>query len=120
MVVRKVVNERMSATNNLIAELHSRFGFSLQDIQRGIAARVNGVDAEALDIKKWLDNVDIIPKWASRGAASWIIELWMGERDACEPTELLQVDKKYTAMLKNFSMADIIALRNDIINSKQG
>jgi len=110
----------MSADNNLIAELHDRFGYSVQDIQQGIAARVNGVDAEALDVKNWLDNVNTIPKWALHGAASWIIELWMAERDACEPTELLKVDKKYTALLKRFSMAEIIALRNDIIQRKRG
>jgi hypothetical protein len=109
----------MSAANNLIAELHDKFGFSFQDIQQGIASRVAGVDAEALDINKWLDNADTIPKWASRGAASWIIELWMQERDACEPTKLLQVDKKYTGLLKNFSMADIIALRNEIIQQRR-
>ena len=108
----------MSNANNLIAELHTKFGFSFHDIQQGIAARVAGVDAEALDIKKWLDNVDTIPKWASRGAASWIIELWMAARDSCKPTELLQVDKKYTGLLKSFSMADIIAMRNEIMLHK--
>jgi len=120
LFVRKVVNDRMSAVNNLIAELHNQFGYSVQDIQQGIAARVAGVDGEALDIKKWLDNVDTIPKWALRGAASWIIELWMAERDVCEPTELLRVDKKYTGLLKSFSMGEIIALRNDIIQHKRG
>jgi hypothetical protein len=105
---------------NLINVLNSRFGYSLLEIQQGIAARVDGVDAEALDIKKWMDNVDTIPKWANRGAARWIIELWMTERDTCEPGELLVVDKKYTALLKNFSMADIIAMRNEIIQHKSG
>jgi hypothetical protein len=105
---------------NLIAELHTQFGFSLREIQHGIAARIDGVDADVLDVKKWLDNVDTIPKWAARGAAHWIIELWMAERDACEPTELLQVDKKYTGLLKNFSMAEIIGMRNDIVQRKSG
>ena len=108
----------MSNAINLIVELHMKFGFSMQEIQQGIAVRVAGVDAEALDIKKWLDKVDTIPKWASRGAASWIIELWMAERDVCKPTELLQVDKKYTGLLKSFSMADIIAMRNEIVQKK--
>jgi hypothetical protein len=106
--------------HNLIAELNMRFGYSLQQIQQGIAERVDGVDADVLDVNKWLNNVDTIPKWANRGAARWIIELWMAERDACEPTELLQVDKKYTAMLKNFSMADIIAMRNEMMQRKSG
>ncbi len=106
--------------HNLIAELNMRFGYSLQEIQHGIAERVEGVDADVLDIKKWLNNVDTIPKWANWGAARWIIELWMAARDACEPTELLQVDKTYTSLLKKFSMADIIAMRNEIIKSKTG
>ena len=106
--------------HNLIAELNGRFGYSLQEIQRGIAERVDGVDADVLDINKWLDNADKIPRWADRGAARWIIELWMAERDACEPTELLRVDKAYTGLLKKFSMAEIIAMRNEIIQSKSG
>jgi hypothetical protein len=109
----------MIAVINLIAELHNRFGYTVADIQQGIAARVAGVDADALDVRKWLDNVDIIPKWASRGAAHRIIELWMTERDACKPDELLQVDKKYTGLLKNFSMAEIITLRNEIMQQKR-
>jgi len=109
-----------SIEHNLIAQLHTQFGFSWQEIQHGIAARVAGVEAEVLDIKKWMDNVDTIPKWANRGAARWIIELWMAERDACAPAELLRVDKKYTAMLKSFSMAEIIAMRNEIIQHRQG
>ena len=109
-----------STDHNLIAELNSQFGFSEQEIQRGIAERVAGVDADVLDIKKWLNNVDKIPGWANRGAARWIIELWMTERDACEPTELLGVDKKYTALLKRFNMAEIIAMRNEIIRQKSG
>ena len=107
-----------NSSYNLISELHIRFGISLQDIQCGIAARVVGVDAEGIDIRKWLDNVDIQPGWARRGAARWIIELWMAERDTCGPTELLEVDKKYTALLKSFSMADIIAMRNEVVNKK--
>jgi hypothetical protein len=106
--------------HNLIAELNMRFGYSLQQIRQGIAERVDGVDADVLDVNKWLNNVDTIPRWANRGAARWIIELWMTERDACEPAELLQVDKKYTGMLKNFSMADIIAMRNEMMQRKSG
>jgi hypothetical protein len=109
-----------STDQNLIRELNNRFGYSWQEIQQGIAARVEGVDAEGLDIKKWMDNVNTIPKWANRGAARWIIELWMVERDTCEPAELLTVDKKYTGLLKHFKMADIIAMRNEIILQKSG
>jgi hypothetical protein len=119
-VYKQVAVNRKSTEQNLITELHTRFGFSLQQIQQGIAARVEGVDADVLDINKWIDNVDTIPKWANRGAARWIIELWMAERDTCEPTELLTVDKKYTSLLKHFNMADIIAMRNEIIQQKSG
>lgn len=111
---------QQSTHHNLIAELNTQFGFTLQDIQQGIADRVDGVDADVLDVKKWLDNVNTIPNWANRGAALWIIELWMAERDACEPTELLMVDKKYTGLLKHFSMGEIITMRNDIIRRKSG
>ncbi|WP_455205640.1 hypothetical protein [Kaarinaea lacus] len=100
--------------NSLLTELNSTFGFTAEQIKRGIACRVDGVDAEALDINKWIQSDGSMPSWAKRAAASWVIELWMNERDACEPTELLKVDNRYSRILKDFSMADIIAMRNSI------
>ena len=85
--------------HNLIAELNMRFGYSLQQIRQGIAERVDGVDADVLDVNKWLNNVDTIPRWANRGAARWIIELWMTERDACEPCDG-EVDEGHGAVLR--------------------
>lgn len=107
-----------STLSNLLAELNATFGFSVKQIQAAIAARVDGVDSDLLDIEKWIDETDVIPAWANRAAAKWIIELWMIDRDACDPTELLKVDKKYTRLLKNFSMAEIIAMRNEINKAK--
>jgi hypothetical protein len=40
--------------------------------------------------------------------------LWLSERDACDAKELLKVDEKYTRLLRDFSMSDIIAMRNEI------
>lgn len=100
--------------NSLLTELHSTFGFTFEEIKQGIACRVDGVDADVLDIDKWIYSAERMPSWAKRAAASWIIELWMKDRDACEPTELLKVDNRYSRILKDFSMADIIAMRNSI------
>lgn len=107
-----------SALNNMLAELNTKFGFSVDQIQAAIAARADGVDSDLLDIKKWIGDSTDIPAWVNRAAAKWVIELWMIDRDTCDPTELLKVDKKYTRLLKNFSMAEIIAMRNEINKAK--
>lgn len=107
-----------SALNNLLAELNATFGFSVRQIQAAIAARADVVDDELLNVEKWLKDVDEVPAWANRAAARWVIELWMIDRDTCDPTELLKVDKKYTRLLKSFTMAEIIAMRNEINRTK--
>lgn len=99
---------------NLLTVLNDSFGLSVDQIEQGIVLRANKVYADTYFIADWLEDESLIPDWASRAAASWVIELWLSERDACDATKLLKVDEKYTRLLRDFSLSDIIAIRNEL------
>ncbi|MCI0507831.1 MAG: hypothetical protein L0Z73_17215 [Gammaproteobacteria bacterium] len=99
---------------NLLTVLNSSFGLSLEQIEQGIVLRANKVYADTYFIEDWLRDEKLIPKWASRAAASWVVEMWLSERDACASSELLGVDEKYTRLLRDFSLSDIIAMRSEL------
>lgn len=99
---------------NLLTVLNHSFGLSVEQIEQGIVLRANRVYADTYLIEDWFKDESLIPKWAKRAAASWLIELWLSERDACDASELLKVDEKYTRLLRDFSLSDIIAMRNEL------
>ncbi|KPJ94391.1 MAG: hypothetical protein AMJ55_06460 [Gammaproteobacteria bacterium SG8_15] len=99
---------------NLLTVLNSSFGLSLEQIEQGLVLRANKVYADTYYIEDWLKDEKLIPDWASRAAASWLIEMWLSERDACNSSELLKVDEKYTRLLRDFSLSDIIAMRSEL------
>ena len=99
---------------NLITVLNNSFGLSLDQIEQGIVLRANKVYADTYFIEDWLKDESLIPKWANRAAASWVIEMWLSERDSCDASGLLQVDEKYTRLLRDFSLSDIIAMRSEL------
>jgi len=99
---------------NLITVLNNSFGLSLDQIEQGIVLRANKVYADTYFIQDWLKDEALIPRWANRAAASWVIEMWLSERDNCEASGLLKVDEKYTRLLRDFSLSDIIAMRNEL------
>ena len=99
---------------NLIRELHIAFSIPLRQIEQGIILRANKIYADTYFIEDWLNEEQLIPDWAKRAAAVWIIEMWMQERDNCGAATLLKIDEKYTRMLKDFSLADILVMRNQI------
>jgi len=90
---------------------------SVGQIEQGIVLRANQVYADTYFIDDWFKDESLIPGWANRAAASWVIELWLSERDACDAAALLKVDAKYTRYLKDFSIAEIIAMRNELTRS---
>jgi len=100
--------------NNLIVELKTTFGFSVDEIQHGLNNRTPGHTITTKDIEDWLAALPNIPSWAQKAAALWIVELWMYERDGCHAGALLAVDKKYTRLLHGFSLEEIIAMRTQI------
>lgn len=99
---------------NLLTVLNHSFGLSIEQIEQGIVLRANKVYADTYFIEDWFKDESLIPKWANRAAASWVIEMWLAERDACTASELLTVDEKYTRLLRDFTLSDIIAMRNEL------
>ena len=87
---------------------------SLEQIEQGIVLRANKIYADTYFIQDWVKDESMIPDWASRAAASWLIEMWLSERDGCDAGSLLKVDEKYTRLLRDFSLSDIIAMRNEL------
>jgi hypothetical protein len=99
---------------NLITVLNNSFNFSLDQIEQGIILRANKIYADTYFIQDWLKDESLVPSWANRAAASWLIEMWLSERDGCDASNLLQVDEKYTRLLRDFSLSDIISMRNEL------
>jgi len=100
--------------NNLIVELKTAVGLSAEQIQQGIMLRAGNEVDNFDDLQYWLSGLTSVPIWANKAAALWVIELWMKDRDACMADSLLAVDKKYSRMLRGFSMAEIISMRHQI------
>ena len=101
---------------NLVHVLHHSFGIPKHTIGGGIEQRC-GQQVDAREIDYWLDEQAHLPDWVHRAAALWVIELWMNERDACVAENLLKVDEKYTRLLRDYTMGQIIAMRNAIIQA---
>lgn len=99
---------------NLLHILNSTFAIPIEQLKDGIVRRADRAYADTHRLTEWLTEQAPVPSWAQRAAATWIIELWMQERDGCEATQLLTVDGKYTRLLRDFSMADIIAIRHSL------
>lgn len=99
---------------NILQELKNAVGLSLDEIGHGIATRANIDIRQVKDIGGWIENTHRTPRWVSRAAALWIVELWLKERDTCALQSLLSVDKKYTHLLRNFTLAEIIEFRNQL------
>jgi len=102
---------------NLLAVLNDSFGLSVDQIDQGIVLRANKVYADTYFIDDWLKDESLIPVWANRAAARWVIELWLSERDACDASNLLKIDEKYTRYLKDFSISEIISMRNELLRA---
>ena len=101
---------------NLLQELHCGFGLTREQLLQGIVRRAGddaGGGLTEQSLQHYLDGTDL-PSWLNHLSARWIIEYWLRERDSCESAHLLAVDAKYTRLLKGFSMAQIIAMRNSV------
>ncbi|NOZ54576.1 MAG: hypothetical protein GXP08_15825 [Gammaproteobacteria bacterium] len=99
---------------NLLQALRDSFGMSIDEIEQGLVLRTKKVYTDTYFIDDWIKDAADVPKWVNRAAAAWVVEFWLEERDVCESAQLLNVDKKYTRLLKDFSLSDIIAIRNEV------
>ena len=110
----------MAKTANIIEELQNSLGFVPDIIKKEISLRATPIQSMSVDIASWSQEPHNMPQWAQQLAACWVVEMWMAARDDCEPDQLLLIDKKYTHVLRSYSMGDIIELRNAISKRQVG
>jgi len=103
--------------NNVFLELQTSIGLSFEQIQQGIMKRTDTEAGSFDNLQYWMSGLSSAPIWANKAAALWVIELWMQDRDGCQADGLLAVDKKYSRMLRGFSMAEIISMRRQLENN---
>ena len=101
--------------SEIISDIHTLFGFSVEHISQAIAQRALPGQDLSLDLGGCLQGDCDLPAWVERAAALWVMDLWTQERDACNSADLLTVDRKYSRILRRYSMADIISFRKEIL-----
>lgn len=104
---------------NILCDVRDTLGYDEVTIKDGILRHTPGSEDVSMDISIWMDESAILPKWVTQAATRWVLEMWMDERDVCAPGALLDIDKKFTHILRGYSMAEIIAFRNSLQRSKQ-
>jgi hypothetical protein len=100
---------------NLIESLQQTLGLSTTQICEALCCHYTAQKLDPELIEQWLSRTEALPKEVNQAAALVVIEQWMAKRDSCGPTELLAVDKQFTRLLRDFSMAEIIALRRQLL-----
>jgi len=104
---------------NILCDVRDTLGYDSEAIADGILKYTPGSENVSVDISIWMDDKAVLPKWVVQAATRWVLEMWMDERDACAAGALLAIDKKFTHILRGYSMAEIIAFRNSLQRSKQ-
>lgn len=99
---------------NIVCDIRDKLGFDSERIKQGILQHIQGPQDRGITIDYWFFDANSIPAWAKQAATRWVLEMWLEERDSCEPNRLLAVDKKYTHILRGYSMAEIIGFRNSL------
>lgn len=61
-------------------------------------------------LRAWDTGNIAMPEWVERSCAEWIVELWQRERATCDARQLLGIDQKYTGLLRDYSVADLMAV----------
>ncbi len=102
---------------NLIESLQHTLGLSSEQISAALLRHDRTQSVSEAQVVQWLSNTAVLPNGVKRAAALVVIEQWLDARDNCGPAELLAVDKKYTRLLRDFSMAEIIALRKQLVRT---
>ena len=97
--------------NNLIRELNQSINLSLEQIQQGLSSRAPQAQ---LDIENWLSDDSDMPSSLRHNVVMWIMEIWAKERDACNAKQLLDVDNKFSRILRDYSLTDIIAFKKEL------
>ncbi len=84
----------------------------LTDAELGVtlARRAGFAPMSARRIRAWRVGDEPIPSWVERECVYWLIERWSQERGACGAGRLWDVDRKYTRLLDQFTIAELMAM----------
>jgi hypothetical protein len=95
---------------NLIDQIQTCTGLSDAHLGVALARRAGYAPASAHEVAHWRSGQTPMPTWAERTCVQWIVELWRADRDDCNAQQLWQVDQKYTRMLGDFTVADLMRM----------
>jgi len=104
---------------NILCDVRDTLGYDAKAITDAILKYTPGSENVNIDVAIWLADNAVLPKWVVQAATRWVLDMWMDARDACAAGALLEIDKKYTHILRGYSMAEIISFRNGLQRSKQ-
>lgn len=95
-------------TTSLIENLRTCTGLSDTKLCAALAKR-SGYPAPGVRLlRAWQSGDTHLPVWVERECMHWLVEIWQAERNGCNAQQLLHVDRKYLAMLSDFSMSELM------------
>jgi hypothetical protein len=95
---------------SIIESLRRCTGLADAQLCSALAARARSDVPTVILLQAW-DAGDIaMPAWVERGCAEWIVELWRSERAACDARELLAIDRKFSRLLRDYSVMELMAV----------
>lgn len=101
---------RMSSEPSLIESLRRCTGLADAQLCIALAQRARCTAPTAHLLHAWNAGDIAMPEWVERYCTEWVLELWRDERATCTAHELLQVDRKYSVVLRHYSVADLLAI----------
>lgn len=95
---------------SLIESLRRCTGLADAQLCSALAQRAGCAAPTVHLLQAWDGGDTAMPAWVERYCAEWIVELWRNERASCTARDLLQVDQKFTRLLRDYSVADLLAV----------
>lgn len=95
---------------NPLEQLKLCTGMTNAQLGTALARRAGNAPVSATQFERWCNGTATIPQWVERASLTWLVELWRAERSGCAANELYRIDQKYTRMLKDFTVAEVMQL----------
>lgn len=95
---------------NLLESIEHCTGLSNAEVGIALARRAGFAPVSARRIQAWRDGADAMPSWVERECIHWLVELWSRERNDCGAARLWDVDRKYTRLLDQLTIAELMTL----------
>ncbi len=103
----------LARMNNVLTSLKECTGLTESRLGVALARRAGLAPFSARRIHAWRDGSDAMPGSVERECVYWLVEIWAVERANCGASRLWEVDCKFTRMLDQFTIAELMALLRD-------